>query len=94
MRGDRFPEARKVVLLDPDRIEASLPPIDERTPCVLLTHHFVHDRRILEFLLGSLAPYIGLLGPRRRAERLLAEIDAALRIEGRLHGPTGLDLGA
>jgi len=98
-RADRFPEARRVVLLDPDRIGEGLPPIDDRSPCVVLTHHFVHDCRILEFLLGSRAPYIGLLGPRRRAENLLREINGApietgVGLGGRIHGPAGVDIGA
>ena len=98
-REDRFPHVRRVVLLDPDRVEEALPSIDDRSACVVLTHNFVHDRRILEFLLGSRAPYIGLLGPRRRTENLLREIggvavEKGARREGRIHGPAGLDIGA
>jgi len=38
--------------------------------------------------------YIGLLGPKSRRDRLLAEIGAsAASLEPRLHGPAGLDLG-
>ena len=38
--------------------------------------------------------YVGLLGPVRRKERLLAEIgDIAARLDKRLHGPAGMRLG-
>jgi xanthine/CO dehydrogenase XdhC/CoxF family maturation factor len=97
VRADRFPEARRVVLLDVDRIEASLPAIDSRTPCIVLTHNFLTDCRILRYLLASPAPYIGLLGPRKRAENLLREIAATggeIDDAGRVHGPAGVDIGA
>jgi len=98
-RPDRFPEARRVELLDLDRIEECVPLIDERTPCVVLTHNFVHDRRILEHLVGSRAPYVGLLGPRKRAENLLRAIgvpggEVREAHGGRIHGPAGVDIGA
>ncbi len=39
--------------------------------------------------------YVGLLGPRPRREKLLAGLGPlAGRLDGRLHGPVGLDLGA
>jgi xanthine/CO dehydrogenase XdhC/CoxF family maturation factor len=64
-----------------------------------MTHHYLHDRSLLRFLLPSEARFIGILGPRRRTEMLLGD----LREEGlspttdqleRLHGPAGLDIGA
>mgnify|MGYP000744802433 CR=1 FL=1 len=44
------------------------------TPVVVMTHHFLHDLNVLQFLLPTDAPYIGLLGPRQRYENLLAEL--------------------
>ena len=64
-----------------------------------MTHHAGHDRSYLRLLLPSAAAYIGLLGPKRRGEKLLNE----LRAEGfcpkpeqlaRLRSPAGLDIGA
>jgi xanthine dehydrogenase accessory factor len=63
-----------------------------------MTHHYLIDRSLLCALLPSEVPYIGLLGPRRRAEDLLADV-ARLGVElsaeqrERLHGPAGLDIG-
>jgi xanthine/CO dehydrogenase XdhC/CoxF family maturation factor len=40
-------------------------------------------------------PYIGLLGPKDRRRRLLEDLGAdAGDLEGRLHGPAGLDIAA
>jgi xanthine/CO dehydrogenase XdhC/CoxF family maturation factor len=64
-----------------------------------MTHHFLHDLDILEFLLGTEAPYVGILGPRQRTENLLRELErrGARRDPARLarlYGPLGLDIGA
>jgi len=66
---------------------------------VVMTHNYLRDRDILRALLGGNAGYIGLLGPRRRAERILNDLrdDGFVPNEeqlARLHAPIGLDLGA
>jgi xanthine/CO dehydrogenase XdhC/CoxF family maturation factor len=72
--------------------------IDSFTAAVVLTHNYLDDLSWLAALLPSAAPYVGLLGPATRRDRLLADLvmqglalDEALR--SRLHGPAGLDLG-
>jgi len=46
-------------------------------------------------LASSEIPYVGLLGPVARRERMLSQIGPlASRLRGRLHSPVGLDLGA
>ena len=66
---------------------------------VVMTHHYVHDVPILRDLLPRRLGYVGLLGPRKRAERILADLTAegcSISAEecARLHAPVGLDLGA
>ena len=65
-----------------------------RTACVSVTHDYLRDAAILRALLATPAAYVGVVGPRSRAERLIGETgwDAADR--GRLYCPAGLDLGA
>jgi xanthine dehydrogenase accessory factor len=92
-RPERFPDARRVVLFDPEQIGSAVPRIDDRSASVVLTHNFLHDRRILEFLVDRGAPYIGLLGPLRRAQTLIAAVEGA-QLGGPIHGPVGLDIGA
>jgi xanthine dehydrogenase accessory factor len=58
---------------------------------IVMTHNFMQDLELLEALLPSAIPYVGLLGPKTRADDLLAR--AGLDGE-RLHAPIGLDLGA
>lgn len=61
---------------------------------VIMSHHLVSDRGYLEQVARSAIPYIGLLGPAGRKQRLLAELGKASELlEGRLHGPAGLNLG-
>ena len=72
--------------------------IDPWTAAVVLTHNYLDDLAWLAALLPTPAPYVGLLGPATRRDRLLADLaqqglvlDEAMR--ARLHGPAGLDLG-
>jgi xanthine/CO dehydrogenase XdhC/CoxF family maturation factor len=63
-----------------------------------MTHSYEQDRKILRVLLAKDMKYIGVLGPRRRTERLIGEIAPALELTpaeclARLHTPVGLDLG-
>jgi xanthine/CO dehydrogenase XdhC/CoxF family maturation factor len=62
---------------------------------VIMSHHLQSDRAYLHALLGSSAAYVGLLGPRARRERLLADLDGSAELlQARVHGPVGLDIGA
>jgi xanthine/CO dehydrogenase XdhC/CoxF family maturation factor len=63
---------------------------------IVMSHHLDTDRTYLAQLAGADIPYIGLLGPRNRRERLLEELGPAVAasLEHRLHGPAGLDIGA
>jgi len=94
----RFPDADEVVLTDDADVPRKVR-IDPDTFVILMTHNYLHDLGLLRGLLGTPARYIGLLGPRRRTERLLGDlvkegvpIDDAQR--ARLYAPVGLDLGA
>ncbi len=98
----RFPDAAELLYCPPTAFRERVP-VEPGESAVLMTHNYLHDRAILGALLASPAAYIGVLGPRRRTGRLLAELGAELG-EGhpslgkaslrRLHGPAGLDIGA
>ena len=71
----------------------------ERSAAVLLTHSYEQDRAVLQALLPRNLAYIGILGPRRRTERLLTEVAPQIdrTVEdcfSRLHSPVGLTIGA
>jgi xanthine/CO dehydrogenase XdhC/CoxF family maturation factor len=61
---------------------------------IVMSHHLVSDRTYLEQLAPTDIAYIGLLGPGHRRSRLLSELgETGKRLEARLRGPAGLDLG-
>lgn len=62
---------------------------------IVMSHHLATDRSYLTFLATSSIPYVGLLGPLNRRRRLMEDLGVlAQRLEGRLHGPAGFDIGA
>ena len=98
LNGERFPEATGFVRTEPIDVAESAG-VDQRTYAVVMTHNFMRDKDYLRSLLGSRAPYIGMLGPHERFDKLLAELgregfepaDDDLRA---VHSPAGLDVGA
>lgn len=92
----RFPQAAVVLDAGP----AGLPPllVPGAAPfaaAVVMSHHLATDLAYLRALADSDIPYIGLLGPPVRRERLLKDLGAdAARLRPRLRAPVGLDLGA
>ena len=65
-----------------------------RTACVSVTHDYLRDAAILRELRTTPAGYVGVVGPRSRAERLLADSGWEAADRGRLYCPAGLDVGA
>jgi xanthine/CO dehydrogenase XdhC/CoxF family maturation factor len=93
----RFPEAHEVRATQPAALVPALG-LDARSAVVLLTHNYGKDLEALRELLPSQAGYVGLMGHRRRGDRLLAALEAeGLEVTAaqrrRLHHPVGLDLG-
>ena len=91
LAADRFPSAQRLVHLRPGSDVETLG-VDPRTLVVIKTHSLAHDRDWLEAFLESRASYIGVLGPRARAEDMLGELNATT--DARVFAPVGLSLGA
>ena len=73
--------------------------VDEYTAAILMSHDYKTDKRNLPLVLPTAAPYIGMLGPRVRAERMISELaeEGILFSENdqeRIFAPVGLDIGA
>jgi xanthine/CO dehydrogenase XdhC/CoxF family maturation factor len=64
-----------------------------------MTHNYNYDKAILKLLLQKNVVYIGMLGPKKKRERILDEFkeegmtftEQQLSV---LHSPVGLDIGA
>ncbi len=95
VRPERFPEADAVKCLRPASGLAEIP-LDARSAAILITHHFEMDSGWMRLLMPSQAGYIGLMGHRRRSERILAELETAPTAAqtARFYSPVGLDLGS
>ncbi len=94
----RFSEADEIVLCRAEEVAARVT-LNSRTVAVLMSHNYLDDLELLTQLHQSPVRYIGVLGPRKRTERLLNDIAGQggpeISIEdSRLHSPIGIDIGA
>jgi xanthine/CO dehydrogenase XdhC/CoxF family maturation factor len=98
--AERFSCADRIISARPeDACEHLLPEVSESAAVVVMTHNYLHDLEVLRKLLPSPVKYIGLLGPRKRAGKLLSQLAAdGATLTGeqlaRLYAPVGLDIGA
>jgi xanthine dehydrogenase accessory factor len=95
--SDRFPKARAIIGSSSHSLVAQAN-IKPEYSCVVMTHHYIHDLPVLKDLLSSPCGYIGLLGPKKRAEKILNDIASeglaiTQLMKERLHAPVGLNLG-
>jgi xanthine dehydrogenase accessory factor len=89
-----FGEAEKRSLGTPGSLADRLR-LDEFDAVVIMSHNLDADRIYLQQVGGSGIDYVGLLGPRARRDRLVAEIgEFGKLLASRLRGPVGLDIGA
>jgi xanthine/CO dehydrogenase XdhC/CoxF family maturation factor len=89
----RFPGAERVVHGGPESLSAELD-LTRFTAAVVMSHHLRSDLAYLRVLAAGAIPYVGLLGPAMRRERMLEDLgDEARSLQGRLHAPVGLRLG-
>lgn len=92
---ERFPSARVIECPDPKRISDTVS-ITRATAAVVMSHNYGRDLDYVRALLGTEVAYIGILGPRARTERMLADITSAgqsLARGNRIYSPIGLDTG-
>lgn len=96
--AERFAAACQVLVSRPEKVLEQIH-IDEKTVFVLMTHNYNYDLALLSGLLKTNAVYIGILGPKKKLDHMLQEIQSGglnLNREqlGRVYGPVGLDIGA
>lgn len=93
----RLPQAAGKLIRRPEQGLSDLPH-DGRTAIALLTHIFETDTDWLRALLPQPVAYVGVLGSRNRAAKLIDELRArdleiTSEMQRRLFAPIGLDLG-
>ena len=94
----RFPEADELIVASTGSLNECVR-LEAASLAVVMTHRFAEDVNILRCLAARPPAYIGVLGPRKRMDRLLAELRKGgvaipSQMMERLYSPVGLDLGA
>jgi xanthine dehydrogenase accessory factor len=91
---ERFKICDRIILGFPDEIARQ---IDEQTVGVTMSHNYLFDLEFLRMLTHISLKYLGILGPKKRTNRLLQDLQTEgliLKPEQQLYSPVGLDIGA
>ena len=89
-----FPAAARVLQARPTELGEHVE-LSQYNAAVVMSHHLPSDLAYLGVLADSPVPYVGLLGPAARRDKLLADLgeERAGRLTHRLRAPVGLPLG-
>jgi xanthine dehydrogenase accessory factor len=89
-KAERFPPGCSVIETRPGGLAESVD-LTEVDAVVIMSHHLENDSSYLGQVSGYEIPYVGVLGPRARRDRLRDMTDCG---EMDIYGPIGLDIGA
>jgi xanthine/CO dehydrogenase XdhC/CoxF family maturation factor len=97
-KPDRFVSACQVLVSKPEKVLEQIP-IDDQTVFVMMTHNYNYDKAMLKALLQKNVIYIGMLGPKKKLDRMLDELqEEGIAITqdqlNRIYGPAGFEIGA
>lgn len=97
-KPQRFVSACQVLVSKPEKVLEQIP-IDDQTVFVMMTHNYNYDLAMLKALLLRKVTYIGMLGPKKKLDRMLDELrDDGIELTeeqlNRIYGPVGLEIGA
>lgn len=97
-KAERFTASCQVLLSKPENLLDKIS-IDDHTVFLLMTHNYNYDMAMLPVLLANNVVYAGMLGPRKKRDRMLQELqDKGISFTQTqlsvLHSPIGLDIGA
>jgi xanthine/CO dehydrogenase XdhC/CoxF family maturation factor len=89
-----FARAERALLVEPGALSRGLE-LAAFDAIIVMSHHLATDRKYLAELASIDVDYLGVLGPRARRGRLLADLGGDARgLDARLRGPVGIDIGA
>ncbi|MDG1275972.1 MAG: XdhC family protein [Algoriphagus sp.] len=91
----RFPTVTKINV-SPANFALEGITIDSYTVALLMTHNFEYEATVLETLLSNKLSYVGILGPKKKSEKLRERLETKeLQADwSNVYGPIGLDIGA
>jgi len=97
-KPERFACACQVLVSKPEKVLEQIP-IDQQTVFVMMTHNYNYDLAMLKALLQCKVTYIGILGPKKKLDRMLDELrDDGIELTqeqlNTIYGPVGLEIGA
>lgn len=95
---ERFPLAKRVIVSKAENVLSHIK-VNDWTAVVLMTHNYIYELELLRTLLPLNLPYVGVLGPKKKLDRMLDELEeAGTRItneqSANIYGPVGLDIGS
>lgn len=93
---DRFPDA-STVLHGPYQDTLARLPLDRNSYIVLVTRGHVHDAACLAEVINSPAPYIGMIGSRKRVRTVIEHVlglNPSPEALARIYAPVGIDIGS
>jgi xanthine/CO dehydrogenase XdhC/CoxF family maturation factor len=94
LQPKRFPDANELLEVPRHQVRQKLR-FGEHTAAVLISHNYKFDLAILKELIQTSVPYIGILGPRKRFDKMKAEMENMTEAQiQKIHSPIGLDIGA
>lgn len=91
----RFPSAKQIIQGPAEEVIDQIE-TDLNTVALLMTHNFEYEVIVLEKLLTCMIPYIGILGPKRKTEKLIQRLESkGFQVSNdNLFAPIGLEIGA
>ena len=93
---ERFPHAKEVIAEDYEQAMARLSPADN-SYIVIVTRGHRDDMRVLRWAVQTRAPYVGMIGSKRKTITIFRELvkeGISEQSFERVHAPVGLDIGA
>lgn len=92
-----FPGIHRLIYATPEDFDCTL--ITPDAALVLMNHSYARDFHFLKLFVNKTFAYLGLLGPKKRREKLFNDLinqnpDIDLAFFEHLHGPAGLHIGA
>lgn len=91
----RFPQSKEIIVGPAEEVVEKIE-TDLHSVVLLMTHNFEYEAVVLEKLQESMIPYIGILGPKKKTEKLIHRLESkgVQVFKENIYAPIGLNIGA